>query len=160
MIKLLIIDRDGVITHGSSDPASPFYYILDRSELVLKPNVREAFSLLSALRRNVDLKVVMATRQRCISKGLISRVDVDEINWYLASRLGFTFDAIYVEEAAETKRDLFAAIQREYKLNPLDMAVIDDSDDERNAAWEATGGCHIVWRGDLYSSVCHAFAIS
>jgi histidinol phosphatase-like enzyme len=137
VIKLLIIDRDGTITHGSKDPASPFYYILDQDNLILKPDVTLAFKLLGTLRRTTGLKVVMATKQRCISKGLITWSQAKIINWALEDKIGFTFDGIYMEDTAETKRKLFEQILADNPdISRDECYLIDDSVEERNAAWE------------------------
>ncbi len=162
MIKCLIIDRDGVCNHHSSDPASPFYYILRWEHLVLKPNVREAFELLSILKGQTGLKVYLATKQRCISKGLISRPQVDDINHCLQDMVSFRFDGVYVEESASDKRALYAAILKDSGVRPDEAYLIDDSMDEHNAAW----GLGILpvpmltHVGGLYDHVCRLFAIS
>ncbi len=162
MIKCLIIDRDGVCVHHSSDPASPFYYILRPEDLVLKPNVREAFSLLSVLRRSTGLKVYLATKQRCIGKGLVTRPQVNHINERLEGLIGFRFDAIYVEESAPDKRALYAAILKDSGARPDETYLIDDSYEELNAAW--TLGIlpqpTLAHAGSLYDHVCRLFSIS
>ncbi len=162
MIKALCIDRDGVIVHHSSDPASPFYYITTIRDLVLKPNVREAFELLNTLRKARGLKVYMATKQRCISKGIMARVEVDQINDRLQTNLGFRFDGVYVEESAPDKRALYAAVLKDSGTAPDEIMHIDDSPDE-SRAWQASGGLLgqlIGTEWDLYDAVCHAFSIS
>jgi histidinol phosphatase-like enzyme len=155
MIKLVIIDRDGTITHGSSDPASPFYYILRPDDLIVKPTAYAAMGILATLRRATGLKVVLATRQRCISKGLISRADVDLINEELQARLAFTFDGIYVEESADTKSNLFATILKDTSVRPQETLVIDNSwnDIEEAAKLGAMNG-FVSDDYDLYTTVC------
>lgn len=162
MIKCLVIDRDGVINHASKDPASPFYYILKPEHLVLKPNVREAFALLNALRQETGLKVCLATKQRCISKGLTTRWSVDWLNDYLQTDLlSFRFDGIYVEESAPDKRALFAAIIGHSGARPEEMMFIDDSSVEIDA-FHSVGGCRwsVAEYSDLYVNVCSLFSIS
>ncbi len=167
MIKSLVIDRDGVINHHSPDPASPFYYITCVRDLVIKPQVRIAFQLLYTLQKARGLKVYLATKQRCVSKGLVTRARVDEINECLQDTLGFRFDGVYVEESAPDKRALYAAVLRDSGARPEEAVLIDDSMNEI-AAWKAAGcwayylcGDHDTPRQyDLYRAVCSAFAIS
>lgn len=159
MIKCLIIDRDSVINHASKDPESPFYYIFKPEHLVLKPNVREAFALLNALRQETGLKVYLATKQRCVSKRLITRRQVDWLNEHLQTHLiPFVFDGVYVEESAPDKRALFATILSDSGLQPSECLVIDDSGTECDVA--ATMGFAVGSTDDLYMAVCHTFAIS
>jgi histidinol phosphatase-like enzyme len=166
MIKCLIIDRDGVCVHHSDDPSSPFYYILRPDYLVLKPNLVEEFTLLSAIRRHSGLKVYLATRQRCISKGLISRGEVDDINRVLEQMVGFSFDGIYVEESASDKRALFARILADSGVPASEVLVLDDSASECSAARDIFadspyGGLLAVRQTtDLYDAVTKAFNIS
>jgi histidinol phosphatase-like enzyme len=162
MIRALIIDRDGVCVHHSNDLSSPFYYILHPDDLILKPKVREAFALLAAIRRHSGLKVYLATKQRCISKGLISRMAVDDINKTLEQLIGFSFDGIYVEESASNKWALFTAILRDSSVRPSETHLIDDSYEEALAYQGAVGGRS--WDTgltiNLYNTVRHLFSIS
>lgn len=154
MIKCLIIDRDNCITHGSSDPDSPFYYILKHTDLILKPTVREAFAVLDTLQRSRGLKVYLATKQKCISKGLITRSKVDDINHELERKLGFVFDGIYVEEQFPDKRHLFGSILLHAKVNPSEAFIIDDSAAEIDAAHSVDiNSYHMSSASDLYHVV-------
>lgn len=151
MIKCLILDRDNTLIHGSRDAESPFYYILKPSDIVIKPTVREAMSVLDVLQRS-GLKVYMATKQRCISKGLITRQKVDDINRELERKLNFVFDGIYVEEEAADKRLLFASILRDSKVKPSAAFVIDDSPSEIDAARSVNiHSYHMSSSPDLYT---------
>lgn len=128
--KLIVLDRDGLLINNSSDINSPFYYILQKDYVVIKDGVYQAMAYLQSL----GVPVVMASKQRCIKKGLISRADVDSINSMLEEMLNFKFDQIYIEEADSLKTELFGQILNDYKLNPEDVLVIDDSIDEIMAA--------------------------
>ncbi len=151
MIKSLIIDRDSTINHGSQDHDSPFYYILKPTHLVLKPTVREAFGVLDILQRERGLKVYLATKQKCISKGLITRPKVDDINHELERKLGFIFDGIFVEEVADDKRHIFASILVQSMVTPAQTFIIDDSAAEIDAAHSLDiNTYHMSNSSDLY----------
>lgn len=161
MIRALIIDRDSVINHASKDPSSPLYYITDWADFCFKPNVHEAFGLLEVLQRRTGLKVYLATKQRCVSKGIVSRSKIDAINDTMQDHLGFHFDGVYVEESAPDKRALFAAIAADSGIEPHDMHLIDDSPSEAEV-FKSIGGR--TWAtgeyANLYAEVCSLFAIS
>lgn len=99
----VLLDRDGVINYASHDESSPLYYITRVDDLIIKPGVREAVALLRA--HNIPL--ALATKQRCVSKGLVSREQVDIINQRVNRLLNANFVRIYVEEVAEDKRALY-----------------------------------------------------
>lgn len=151
--KVVILDRDGVLTFGSSDPASPFYYLLDLDHVILKPGVVDACRIIAAHK----VPVIMTTKQRCVSKGLVSRDMVNIINARVARLVDLPMD-ILVEEEAENKRSLYESILRHhYKVNPQDMHLFDDSEGERTIA--ARMGI-TVWDGaNLLESVMKAFKV-
>ena len=74
--KLCIIDRDNTLCYASRDPSSPIYYILSPDALVLKPGVLEAVKLLQMY----SIPMVLATKQKCVSKGLLTRDELFNIN--------------------------------------------------------------------------------
>jgi len=158
MIRALILDRDGLIVHHSKDPASPFYYIGDAQDLILKPNVKTAFALIASLAQHHDLKVVLATKQRCISKGLITRKHLDIMHDQLQIQLDYWFDAIYVEESASDKGNLFAAIIQDLAIPAPDILVLDDSATECEVA--RTLGLMAIQTEDLYAAICRQFDIT
>lgn len=139
--KLIIIDRDGVIVEEGLD------YLLDSKNIVIKPNVINAFEIL----KTKKIPVVMATKQRCISKGLISLYDVEKINKDIESMIGFKFSKIFIERKNSTKLNLFGAILNSYKLNPSDILLIDNNIDEIMAA--KTLGFNTIHSDDLFSSI-------
>ena len=157
MIKALILDRDGLINHGSKDLSSPFYYICDYDDLVLKPNIYTAFYLLEVLRKKNKLKVILATRQKCISKGLVGRLGVDNINDRLQNEINFVFDGIYVEEKEDSKENIFNKIAKDLDIAPKNLLVIDDSGVETDAAYRL--GFQSEYSSDLYHSICKIFQI-
>lgn len=153
--KLLILDRDGVVNFNSHSPDSPFYYILDSSDFVLKPNVEKAFTLLAALK----VPVILATKQQCLSKGLLTVARLNDIHRDLQEKVGFSFAEILVEPKAETKSALFAQILAANPgIKPEEMLLIDDSVRECD---EAAGlGIKTLCRTDLCSAICEAFRIN
>lgn len=157
MIKVLILDRDGLINYGSKNLSSPFYYICKYDNLVIKAGVYIAFDLLEVLRKETGLKVVLATKQRCISKGLITRAEMDKINTQLEGEINFKFDGIYVEEKEDNKENIFNKIAKDLDIAPKDILVIDDSGVETDAAYRL--GFQQEYSSDLYHSVCKIFQI-
>jgi len=149
--KLLILDRDGVITHSTNNPDSPFYYLTDYRDFILKPNVPIAFRLLETLRRESGMKVVLATKQRCISKGIVARSRVNLFHELLEQDLAFEFNAIYVEETKELKTGLFRQALLDFGVVASEVLLIDDSDSQCHAARSL--GIPSVWTKDLYAEV-------
>lgn len=149
--RLLILDRDGLIVHASNNPDSPFYYLTDYRDFILKPNVLIAFRLLETLRRESGVKVVLATKQRCISKGIVSRARVDQFHNVLEQDLAFGFNAIYVEETEELKTNLFRQALLDFDVVASEALVIDDSDSQCHAARSL--GIPSIWTKDLYAEV-------
>ncbi len=88
--KLIILDRDGVINHDSPN------YIKSLDEFKLIDGSLEAISL---LKKN-GYKVVIATNQSGVARGLFSSRTLDNIHNYLAEQLATVYDvkldAIYV----------------------------------------------------------------
>lgn len=165
MIRALIIDRDGVINHASSDANSPLYYILKPKDIVIKPSVREAFEILGILRRNLGLKVYLATKQKCISKGFISRDEVNDINHFIEQLIGFSFNGIYVEESEDNKKNLFEQILKDSGCSSSEIIVIDNSETECSIARDVFrdskfgGLLSSKCSGDLYKTVTKIFSI-
>ena len=128
--KLCIIDRDGVLNFASHDPSSPLYYVLSPDHLILKPGVREAVQLLRAH----GVPMILATKQRCISKGLITQSQVRSIHDHLESLLGIEFEGICVEESADNKSAIYHAILSNYPVKPGEVVLFDDSQPEIDIA--------------------------
>ena len=81
MVKpLLILDRDGVINER---PARHQRYILDKRELLMRETVlREIASI-----QNRGIKVVVASNQQCLGKGLITEAKLNEIHELMNNQL-------------------------------------------------------------------------
>ena len=144
-MTMIILDRDGLLNVNSKDINSPYYYILRKEDLLLKPKVKEAMEFFR------DKRVVLATRQKCISKGLVSEEQVKEINDYLCELLGFTFEKIYVQIEGDDKTETFQKIIDEYGT---DLILIDDSEKECEAAKSL--GIMARCTDDLHSFVVEA----
>lgn len=123
-MRTIVLDRDGLLNVNSNDPLSPHYYILHKEDLILKPGVKDAIARLAGR------TVVLATRQRCIAKGLVTIEQVTEINEYLEQLLGFKFTEVFVQPDGEDKSDIFQAIVAKYGK----CVLIDDSEKECAAA--------------------------
>jgi histidinol phosphatase-like enzyme len=147
--KLCLIDRDSTLNFASSDPESPLYYITDPSCLVLKPGAREAIHLLKAH----GIPMILVTRQRCVSKGLVSRETVEAIHARLEVLLGIEFDGICVEETAEDKGALYHAILSNYPMKPEEVVLFDDSGKELYVASQM--GIQTYAGAELLESVKH-----
>lgn len=127
MIKLLILDRDGLINVSPSDINSEWRYILRKEDLILKDGVRDAFEILNS----VNVFVVLASKQRSIDKGLISSSGVDEINSYLEELINFNFRSKYVEPKSKLKTRIIGQILSDYNdIKPEEMVFIDDCPDQ------------------------------
>lgn len=153
--RLLILDRDGLINHASSKPDNPFYYILNPSHLVLMPNVLSAFNILEVLRREMGLMVVLATKQRCVSKGLLSEADLNSIHRKLENLINFQFNGIYIETEEKLKTSLYKKILLDAGVYPSETLAIDDSEDQCDAARAL--GIPAIHTTDLYYSVTKTF---
>jgi histidinol phosphatase-like enzyme len=151
--ELVITDRDGVLNLGSPNPASPLYYVTDLDHLVIKPGAKEA---LRAIRAH-GIPTVLATKQRCISKGLVSRERVDLIHARLQRELDFTFFRILIEESAENKRALYERVLDQSGINPAKVWLFDDSEGERTIA--ARMGITTFDGTNLWEAVCRAFEL-
>lgn len=117
-IKLVVVDRDNVIIECPQGQ-----YVLDKEKVALKKGIKDAFDLLKAS----EIKTCMATKQRCISKELITREQVDEINNYIESILDFKFDNIFVEPKFKLKTRILSDILNLYKLDSNCILYIDDN---------------------------------
>ena len=139
---MIILDRDGLLNVNSKDINSPYYYILRKEDLLLKPKVKEAIEFFR------DKRVVLATRQKCISKGLVSEEQVKEINDYLCELLELTFEKMYVQIDGDDKTETFQKIIDEFGT---DLILIDDSENECMAARKL--GITAICTEDLYTEV-------
>jgi len=147
-IKLLILDRDGLINQNSSDPESPYYYILNKGDFNLLPNVVEAFSLI----KDFSVVTALATKQKCISKGLLTYSELGEIHEYMESLIDFKFDSICIEKEKDSKLDMLSVILYRYRIrDPKHVLFIDDSKYQCEEA--AKLGINVIYTNDLYETI-------
>ncbi len=127
--KLILLDRDNTLIHSSANPESPLYYVTKTEHIVIKPGVVEAIQLIQAH----DIHIALITKQRCVSKGLATRTQVDVVNNRVAHILNVNM-VIYVEEAEPDKRKLLELIIERATVKPSEMAFFDDSPHEQSVA--------------------------
>jgi histidinol phosphatase-like enzyme len=148
---IVLLDRDNTINFASKDEASQLYYITEPEHLVLKPGVKEAIELLHAL----CPKLVLVTKQRCLSKGIITESQLSQIHDELERKLEMKFSEILVEPVNKTKIELYRDIVAENE--GARIALFDDSEDERHAAHEL--GIHAFDGEELLEAVRLAYHI-
>jgi len=84
----VFLDRDGVINHDPGD------YTKSLEEFEILPNVMEAFQLI----KEKGYKIILATNQGGVAKGLYPEENVHEIHEFLraeARKVGVEIDEIY-----------------------------------------------------------------
>jgi histidinol phosphatase-like enzyme len=145
--KLIICDRDGLINLGSKDETSPYYYILRAEDLILLPGVKEAFALL----KESGIPVILCTKQRCLSSGLLTWERLEKIHFRLEQLLDFSFSEIYVEPTEELKFYLFKVIPDMEGVSKDDCLVIDDSIEQCRAALDV--GINYIHTRNLLAAV-------
>lgn len=131
--KLIILDRDGLIIEEGEG------YITHPSQIRVKSGVFSVFGSLRLYRIFVEamgnFEVLLATKQRGLSKGLLNRDQLYEIHSHLQGLIGFEFDDIYIESEKETKRDLLESILIDKNISPDRVLFVDNSEVEcREAA--------------------------
>ena len=90
-IPVIFLDRDGVI----NKPAKPHEYITTWPDFVILPGVYEALRLL----HRAGYKIFVVTNQRCISRGIASREEIDALHRMMTedfSRNGCYVDGIFI----------------------------------------------------------------
>lgn len=150
--KFLILDRDGVINVNSKDKERSYYYILKKENLILKEGSIEAFSML----KTIGVKVILATRQRCIEKRLVDLEVVEGVNTYVERLLNFTFYGKYIQASGENKEDIFSMIINQNGGDPGDFLLIDDSQHE--CAVATSLGIKSICSDDLLTSIKKVYA--
>ena len=74
-LKLVFLDRDGVINEDIGDPG-----VLRKQDLKLTRNAAKSIGNLKRFRGEERVKVVVVTNQSCVGKGLIKQRELDEIH--------------------------------------------------------------------------------
>lgn len=144
--KLIILDRDGLLLQNSTDSTSKFYYILKKEDCVLLPNVKEVMAKLQEYREQ-GLKVVLASKQRCIGKELITLDEVQEINRHIEELIDFKFDQVFLEIKSAQKLRLFGEILNTFNIHPNEILIVDDRVD--NTVLASILGCRALHTENL-----------
>ena len=127
-MKLIILDRDGVINHDSED------FIKSPAEWIPIPGSLEAIARLN----QAGYRVVVATNQSGIARGLFDVVTLNAIHQKLhntAQQFGADIDAIfYCPHAADDNCDcrkpkpgMFDEISKRFKISLKGVPTVGDS---------------------------------
>lgn len=149
--RIFLCDRDGVINASSSDPTSPLFHILTPHSLVIKPEVREAFALMTAH----GIPSILITRQRAIVKELINLHQLMSIHTIMQAKIEYRFLDILVEPAAFTKMALYDQVLARFPKAKL--TLFDDDAGEREIA--ASKGISVRDGTNLYQAVCEELGV-
>jgi D-glycero-D-manno-heptose 1,7-bisphosphate phosphatase len=91
MRKAVFLDRDGVINRKSPEG----HYVTRKEEMFFLPGVARAISMLN----RAGFRVILATNQRCIAKGLLTPRRLARLHQWmcrqLAMKSGAVIDAVY-----------------------------------------------------------------
>ena len=161
-IRLIILDRDGLINYHSSDPASPFYYILKSHHFIFKPGAKKALRILDSVSNTLDQQswfdFCVATRQKCVSKDLLSSILLEDIHNKARREAGINYHKFYVESELDSKINLFRDIIYFYGCDPSSVLVIDDS--QQNCDDAEALGMPAICTGDLLGTVVKLFNLA
>jgi len=135
--KFIFIDRDGVINYK----LAPAQYVLHEKQLDIPQTVGEALSLL----RENNFTIILITNQPAVGKGLLSKLELSEINSkmnYKLSEHGGRVDYVYAClhdwndgcDCRKPRSGLFLDAQHDLDLNLSDMVYFGDQDRDREAA--------------------------
>lgn len=149
-IGLLILDRDGVINENSSDLDSNLYYILCPKDFIFKDGVLDAFRDMWGL----DCDICICTRQRCISKGLITLKEIEQIHVFMRAKIdeqgGRKVDKIYIEPKLKSKQKILKQASFDFGCCYSNMLFLDDNLDTLYEAAEfGINGVHITEKNNL-----------
>lgn len=135
MTQFIILDRDGVINHGTD------HYIKTPEEFIAIPGSLEAIAALN----KQGYRVLIATNQSGVARGLYSLEDLDRIHEKLMQELAAVGG--YIEEifccphhpndhclCRKPKPGLLKQIQKKYPLNLAETYFIGDSHVDVEAA--------------------------
>lgn len=89
MSRAAFLDRDGVINQKPDNG-----YITSWKEMHILPDVASAIVLLN----EAGFRVIVVTNQRCVAKGLISHVELENLHQQMCAAVGTqgaTIDAVY-----------------------------------------------------------------
>ena len=133
--KFIILDRDGVLNHDRND------YVYNPEQLHLIAGIPEAIALLN----KAHYKVLIATNQACIGKGLILPDTLSKIHEKLTREIaiaGGKITAIYhcphtQEESCNCRKPkpgLLLAAQQDWSFKPEETWFVGDTARDMQAA--------------------------
>lgn len=149
-MKLIVLDRDGVINEDRSD------YVKSADEWVALPGSLEAIARLC----NAGWKVVIATNQSGIGRNIFSIQDFIEMQQKMdlqLKNLGGHIDAVFFcphrpDEECRCRKPspgLFEQIIQHYKISdPSPIPAVGDSQRDIKAASKAGFAVHLVLTGN------------
>jgi D-glycero-D-manno-heptose 1,7-bisphosphate phosphatase len=140
--KAAFLDRDGVINRK----AKPGEYVTRWEDMHVLPGVAASIMLLN----QAGFRVIVASNQRCVAKGLITTADLDAMHRRMCNHLassGATIDSIYYcpHEAAppcdcrKPAPGMLLAAARRHQLDLSESWMIGDS--EIDVAAGRNAGC-------------------
>jgi D-glycero-D-manno-heptose 1,7-bisphosphate phosphatase len=142
VIKAAFLDRDGVINRKARQGE----YVTRWEEMYILPGVAASITLLN----RAGFRVIIASNQRCVAKGLITTAELDQMHEQLCACLaasGATIDSIYYcpHEATppcscrKPAPGMLLAAAREHHLDLSNSWMIGDS--EIDVAAGRNAGC-------------------
>jgi D-glycero-D-manno-heptose 1,7-bisphosphate phosphatase len=137
MVKLVILDRDGVLNVDRHD------YVKSPEELVLLDGAAEAVARLIRAGKTV----VVATNQACIGRGIVPESAVLGVHEALQQRValvGGMFHKIYCPDAVDTPRrkpnaGMLLEAMAEFNSSPSETIMVGDA--ARDIEAGLTAGC-------------------
>lgn len=146
MNRAAFLDRDGVINRKAIEGS----YITRWEDLHFLPGVMEAIALLN----RSGFRVIVASNQRCVAKGLITAVELEEIHERMCRALadsGAIIDAVYYcphdsQPACRCRKPAPGMLLQAARVYDIDLPaswMIGDSDIDVQAGRNA--GCRTVW---------------
>ena len=127
-LRVVFLDRDGVINHNRPD------YIKSVDEFEFLPGALDALKCLN----DAGFQVVVISNQACVSKGLLARETLDEINRLMIERVseagGRIFGVYYCTHRKEDGCDcrkpapgLLLRASRDMDVDPKDTVFVGDA---------------------------------
>jgi len=147
-VKLVLIDRDGVINEEVPD------YIKSPEQFKIYPEAFEAFALL----KQADFTCVVITNQSVIGRGIISLEQLHGIHKYLCEQValngGKIAEVIFCPDAPENPSErrkpnagmLFEALEK-YHATASETSFIGDAITDMEAAYKAGCTRYLVMTG-------------
>jgi len=155
MLKVVFLDRDGVINEKKDD------YVKNLNELKILPNVAKAIKKLNEL----NYLVIIITNQSQVNRNIISENDLHEINDFIIQKMereGAKITSVYYCPHTPTENcfcrkprpGLILKAMNEFNVDPSKCILIGDSESDLQAALEAKiTGFKMKTNGDLLAFI-------